>query len=169
REPVLGLAIEPAASKDEEKLVEVLRKVTEEDPTLRFAEDPDTGQRILEGMGELHLQITFERLQREFGVELRVGRPRVVHRETITGSATVTGGVDRRLETPGGVIELKAQVRVRVEGLDRGEGVQVEVDPTWEPSDLQPTPDQVQAVRMGARDALSGGPLEGSPLEDVRV
>ena len=169
REPVLGLAIEPASARDEEKLVEVLRKVTEEDPTLRFAEDPDTGQRILEGMGELHLQITFERLQREFGVELRVGRPRVVHRETVTGSATVTGGVDRRLETPGGVIELKAQVRVRVEGLERGEGVQVQSEPVWEPAELQPTPDQIQAVRMGAQDALSGGPVEGSPLEDVRV
>ena len=70
RDPVLGLAVEPESSKEEDKFLEVLNKVSEEDPTLRFREDKDTGQRILSGMGELHLQIVFERIEREFGLKV---------------------------------------------------------------------------------------------------
>ena len=169
RQPVLGLAIEPESSKDEEKLVEVLKKVTQEDPTLRYEEDPETGQRILSGMGELHLQINFERMQREFGLKLRAGRPRVVHRETVGGSATHTGGVDRVIEAGNHRIELKAQVTVKVEPLPRGGGVEVVCSPTWNPSDFTPAVDQVEAVESGTNDALSGGPIEGAALEDVRV
>ena len=83
RDPVLGLAIEPERSQDEEKLLEVIAKVCEEDPTLKFVEDEETGQFILSGMGELHLMIVFERISREFGVNVRAGKPRVVSRETI--------------------------------------------------------------------------------------
>ena len=71
REPVLSLAIEPVSSEEEEKLLEVLDKLQQEDPTLRLDEDPETGQRLLRGMGELHLQITFERLEREFNLRVR--------------------------------------------------------------------------------------------------
>ena len=85
REPVLGLAIEPESSKDEEKMLEALQKICEEDPTVRFIEDEDTGQRILRGMGELHLQILFERIKREFKINLRGGKPRVTVRESIQG------------------------------------------------------------------------------------
>ncbi len=170
REPVLGLAIEPQSSRDEDKLLEALAKMTEEDPTLRFEEDPETGQRILSGMGELHLQIAFERLAREFGVEVRVGRPRVVHRETIASVAEVTAGVDRTIEAGATAIELKAQCTVRVEPLPRGSGVEVVHDgAAWSPPEFTPTAEQVQAVADGLRDGLSGGPVEGSPLEDVRV
>ena len=169
REPVLGLAIEPESSKDEEKMHEVLGKMCEEDPTLRFELDEETGQNILKGMGELHLQIAFERMKREFGVSVRVGRPRVVHRETVAKALTSTGGVDRVLEMGSVTKELKAQVEVRVSPLERGEGVQVTCEPTWLPVEVTPTPEQAEAVRLGATDALAGGPVEGSPLEDVAI
>jgi elongation factor G len=169
RQPVLSLAVEPESSADEAKMFEVLGKVAEEDPTIRFAEDKDTGQRILRGMGELHLQITFERVEREFGLKLRIGRPQVVHRETIGGPGKATGGVERTLEVGNQTIELKAICEARVEPLDRGTGVKLECTPRWVPGVPEPTADQRAAVEAGARDATIGGPIEGSPLEDVRV
>jgi len=167
REPVLGLAIEPESAREEEKLLDVLGKMTEEDPTLRFTQDEETGQRILSGMGELHLQIAFERMEREFNVNVRVGRPRVVHRETVTQAAEATGGVDRVIE--GAALELRASCRAAVSPLPRGEGVTVTVNPTWEPPDFAPSPEQVEAVEAGSRDAIAGGPIEGAPLQDVAV
>jgi elongation factor G len=169
RAPVLGLAIEPESSADEEKMLDVLGKITEEDPTLRFEEDPETGQRILKGMGELHLQIQFERVEREFGLKLRAGRPRVVHRETIAKSATAEGGVDRVLDAGGNRIELRADCVATVSPRERGAGIDVRCKPTWNPPEFQPSPEQVDAIEQGARDALGGGPLEGAPLEDVAV
>ncbi len=169
REPVLGLAVEPESSKDEEKMLDVLAKVSEEDPSIRFEEDKETGQRILRGMGELHLQIVFERVQREFGLTLRRGRPSVVHRESIRGPATATGGVDRVMEAGNNRIELHADCTASVAPLARGAGIEVEVTPRWEPAELVPTVDQRAAVDLGARDALSGGPIEGAKLQDLRV
>jgi elongation factor G len=169
RDPVLGLAVEPESSADEEKMLEVLRKVCEEDPTLRFEEDADTGQKILKGMGELHLQIVFERIEREFGLRMTVGKPRVVHRETVGAVATASGGVDRVIDGSGQGIELKAGCVARVEPTARGSGVQVVAEPVWEPAEASPTADQRAAVEQGASDALAGGPIEGAPLQDVRV
>ncbi|MEN0066380.1 MAG: elongation factor G [Myxococcota bacterium] len=168
REPVLGLAVEPMKASDEEKLRDVLGKLCEEDPTLRFEDDPETGQMILKGMGELHLQVRRERLQTDYNLEVRFGKPRVVHRETIAGPAEATGSVDRVIDsTP--PLELKAACLARVEPAGRGEGIHVKSEPRWTPEGVQPTAEQADAVAQGARDALSGGPLEGSPLEDVNV
>jgi len=170
REPVLGLAVEPESSADEEKMIDVLRKVCEEDPTLRFEEDAETGQKILKGMGELHLQIVFERIEREFNLKLAAGKPRVVHRETIANPATATGGVDRTIEAGAEVVELKASCVARVAPLPRGAGVTVETArAVWDPPDVQPTPEQIAAVEQGARDAIAGGPVEGAPLQDTSV
>jgi elongation factor G len=168
RHPVLGLAIEPESSRDEEKIFDVMRKMTEEDPSLRFEEDPDTGQRILKGMGELHLQIAFERMEREFHVKVRSGRPRVMHRETVARELTAEGGVDRVLEGLA-MLELKATVVATVRPLQRGAGVRVSSDPVWEPAEFTPSDEQVEAVQQGAHDALGGGPLEGAELEDIGV
>jgi elongation factor G len=174
RSPVLGLAIEPESSGDEEKMIEVLRKITEEDPTLAFEDDTETGQRILKGMGELHLQIQFERIEREFSLKLRAGRPRVVHRETVTRRATAEGSVDRVFEAGTHRMELRADVTVTVAPKERGAGISVESTPMWESA--EPTRGEVvknleqqDAVLQGAKDALGGGPVEGSPLEDVSV
>jgi elongation factor G len=120
-------------------------------------------------MGELHLQITFERLKREFNLDLHVGKPRVMKRETIAGSASVTSGVDRVIETGKGVLELRAACSVSVAPLERGAGIVVTSAPTWVPAEFEPTPEHLQAVEQGARDALSGGPMEGAPLQDLQV
>ena len=168
REPVMGLAIEAVSGKDEEKLFDVIGKMTEEDPTLRFEEDEETGQRILKGMGELHLQIAFERMEREFNLELRAGKPRVVFRETVAGSAKGEGKVNRSIEAGDNLIEMRADVWVTVDPLGRGEGIDVVSEPEW-PTHYEPSPEQTVAVAEGARDALAGGPLEGAALEDVRV
>ncbi len=170
RQPVLSLAIEPQATKDEEKMLEVLGKMCEEDPTLTFHENKETGQRLISGMGELHLQIAFERMEREFGVKVHVGKPEVVHRETITQSTTHTGGVDRQIEAGDAILELKADVTVAVAPRPRGEGTTVAVDAvTWAPAGFEPSADQRAAVEAGVNDACSVGPIEGNALQDVGI
>ena len=169
REPVLGLAVEPESTKDEAKMLEILAKMAEEDPTLRFGEDEETGQRILKGMGELHLQIAFERLQREFGLKLNAGKPRVMHRETIAKEAHGAGSIDRTLGGDGEGLQLKAKCKVKVMPRERDTGVNIVVAPQWAPADFTPTADQLQALQQGLQDALAGGPLEGAELQDVGV
>ena len=169
REPVLGLAIEPMSAKDAEKIASALDKMTEEDPTLRVSNDEETGQQVIKGMGELHLQIAFERMSREFGVEVRVGKPSVVHRETLLKAVTTTGGVDRVLETDAAKITLRCDCKATVAPLDRGAGVIVNCTPDWMPVGYEPTAEQLVAAKEGCSDPLVGGPLEGAKLEDVEV
>ena len=170
KEPVLGLAIEPESSKDEEKFVEVMAKVCEEDPTLRFEEDKDTGQRILKGMGELHLQIVFERIEREFGLKIRAGTPRVMARETILGKGRGEVELDRTIQLPDGKeVVMRARAVAEVRPLARGQGTAVQAEPRIHPDGQVPTADQAAAIRAGAQDSLGGGPLEGAPLQDLEV
>ena len=128
RDPVLGLAIEPMSGRDEGKFLEVMGKVCEEDPTLRFEEDPDTAQRILKGMGELHLQIVFERIKREFGLDIRAGKPRVMSRETIKGPGRGEADLDRTIALPDGrEVVMRARAVAQVAPTERGSGIQVTV------------------------------------------
>jgi len=168
RDPVLGLSVEPESSRDEEKMLDVLGKIQEEDPTLKLVEDADTGQRILRGMGELHLQIVQERIQREFGLALRFGRPHVVSRETILGAARSEGAVDHTIEADNKRIELKARAIAWVRPLGRGEGIRIDAMPRVVPEGSLSAA-QAQAVRDGAQDAVVGGPLDGAPLQDVAL
>ncbi len=168
REPVLGLAIEPAAGTEEDKLLEALQKVLEEDPTLRLEEDPETGQRLLRGMGELHLAIVIERLDREFRVGVRSGRPAVAVRETILGAGTG----DQIHATPPvieqKIPERKARVVVAVEARARGAGVLIQDEiPEVLPAGATLNMEQAAAVKRGLRAALEAGPLLGTPVEDV--
>jgi elongation factor G len=170
RAPVVGLAIEPEASKDEEKLLEVIAKVCEEDPTLKFATDPETGQKILEGMGELHLQIVFERVEREFGLKVRAGKPRVMTRETISRTATAETMVDRRLPVDENKeVLLKARARAEVAPLERHAGLEIRTEPKLVGGGPVLHPSLQEAMTLGAQDALSAGPVEGAPLQDVRA
>ena len=170
REPVLGLAIEPQSSADADKLLEALDKLQQEDPTLRVEEDQETGQRVLRGMGELHLQIAGERLKREFGVNLRVGNPDVVTRETIGQAAEADSQFHRVIDQPDSrKLEMKAGARVAVEPLARGVGVTMEAAPRVRPDGAELHPAQQEAVAGGVQDALAGGPATGSPLQDVAV
>jgi len=170
RAPVLGLAVEPQSSADEEKLLEALDKLQQEDPTLRVEEDRETGQRVLRGMGELHLQIAGERLRREFGVNVRVGNPNVVLRETVARTAGAENLFHRQIEQADGKrLELKAWARVVVEPLPRGAGVTVLAEPRLKPEGVELNPAQREAVTGGAGDVLDSGPAVGAPLQDLAV
>lgn len=171
RAPVLGLAIEPLHGHEEEKLLDALAKLQEEDPTLHLLDDPDTGQRVLRGMGELHLGMVVERLEREFGLGVRVGAPAVAVRETIRRAARA-----EVLFAPPALAEVRhgtapmARVAVRLEPLARGAGEVLD----WEGASVLPegaalSPEQRQGLERGLRGGLEAGPLEGAPVRDLRV
>jgi elongation factor G len=170
REPVLGLAIEPQSANDEEKLLEALDKLQQEDPTLRVEEDRETGQRVLRGMGELHLQIAGERLQREFNVNIRVGNPDVVLRETIAQRAEADSCFQRQIEQADGKkLEMKAWARVAVRPLARGTGIELNAEPLVKPEGIELSPIQKEAVKNGASDLLENGPTTGVALQDLSI
>ena len=160
-EPVISVAVEPRSAADEERLEDGLQSLAEEDPTFVVATDPDTGQTLIKGMGELHLEILTDRLKREFGVEGRISRPRVSYRETITESASGVGMFDR--ET-GGHSHF-ARVRLEVEPLPAGEGFAF-----WSTLPKEILPEEfTAAVEEGCREAMESGVLAGYTLVDVRV
>jgi len=168
-EPVLSLAIEPAASEDEGKFLEILDKLQQEDPTLRVEENPETGQRLLHGMGELHLQILLERLEREFHLRVRTGSPAVAMRETITKSASADVMFHPALDSNQTHPEIKARVAVAVAPRERGAGTTIRCEPVVSPSGHQLSPPQSEAIKEGLHLALGGGPIEGAPLDDLEI
>ncbi len=160
-EPVVFVAIEPRTAADQEQLHQALRRLAEEDPTFVVRTDENTGQTILAGMGELHLEILVDRLVREFRVEGRVGRPRVAYRETVTARAEAEAVFDRPIS---GNLQY-ARVRLAVEPLLAGSGFRFQ-DPSR--GKLLPPP-FVKAVEEGCREAMESGVLAGYPLVDVQV
>ncbi len=169
REPVLSLAVEPQSSDDEEKFLEVLDKVQQEDPTLIMEEDKDTGQRLLRGMGELHLQIVLERLQREFNLNIRSGRPAVALRETITKSATADCLFQPLFNNKLHEHEIKARVELRVAPLERGAGRKIIFEPAIKPEGHKLTQLQLDAINDALQLVLTSGPIEAAPLEDLEL
>jgi len=159
--PVIQVAIEPKTKADQEKLGLAIGKLVQEDPTLQIATDSETGQTILSGMGELHLEIVIDRMQREFGVGASVGKPQVAYRETIRMAAEERG---RFVRQTGGRGQY-GDVVLRVEPLPPGSGFQFEnaVVGGAVPRDYIP------AVERGAKEALEGGVLAGFPMSDVKV
>jgi elongation factor G len=169
RTPVLSLAIEPASTADEDKLLDALGKVTQEDPTLRVEEDPETGQRLLRGMGELHLQIVLERLAREFHLQVRAGRPAVAVRESITKTARVDEPYQRPASPDGKHPELHVRVALTLTPAERGAGVRLTGEPQILPEGASLSAEQRQAFDEGLRLSLMSGPLQGAPLEDLII
>jgi elongation factor G len=169
-EPVIARAIEPKTQAEKEKLDFGLTKLADEDPTFRFGEDPETGQTIIRGMGELHLDIMADRLRREYGVEATVGRPQVVHRETLAGTAEAEARFERQVDDE----TLFGQARVRVAARPRGSGNVVKlaiVPPEQVPGAprIPETPRAIlEAALEGATEAMRSGP-EGYPFEDIEV
>jgi elongation factor G len=159
--PVIQLAIEPKTKADQEKLGIAIGKLIQEDPTLRVMTDPDTGQTILSGMGELHLEIIVDRMQREFGVGANVGKPQVAYRETIRAASEAQG---RFIRQTGGHGQY-GDVKLRIEPLPPGSGFEFvnEVVSGRVPREYIP------AVERGAMEALEGGVLAGYPMSDIRV
>ncbi|MFM1942177.1 MAG: hypothetical protein RI897_1159 [Verrucomicrobiota bacterium] len=169
REPVLSLAVEPRTTDQQDKFLEALERLQEEDPTLRLGENPDTGQRLLSGMGELHLQILVERLQHEYKLEVRTGRPAVAMRETITcaarGSALFHPPRDPANKSP----ELRAKVTASVEPCARGSGNKVQLEPAIIPAGSTLSDNQREAISNAIRDTLTTGPLDGARVQDLLV
>lgn len=160
-EPVVSMAIEPKTQADKEKMQDALSDLADEDPTFRVGQNAETGQTIIQGMGELHLEILRDRMLREFKVQANAGRPMVAYRETITETGRAEFTFDREL---GGKRHF-AMVGLRLEKNGRGAGNSVDFQI---PSDLIPH-DFRSVVEEGIRDGLSTGVLGNFPLVDVRV
>src|SRR5579872_630118 len=160
-EPVIQLAIEPKTKADQEKLGMAIGKLVQEDPTLRVSTDHETGQTILAGMGELHLEIIVDRMQREFGVGANVGKPQVAYRETIRKSAEA----DYKHAKQSGGRGQYGHVKIRVEPLPTGSGFEFENDIFGGTIPKEYVP----AVQKGIVEALEHGILAGYPMSDLKV
>lgn len=169
REPVLSLAIEPSSSDHEDKFLDVMGKLQEEDPTLKFGEDPETGQRLLSGMGELHLQIIIERLEHEYQLQVKTGRPAVALRETITTPGTADVLFQPQPDPLHKGVEMKVRIVASVTPLSRGSGIETEIEPELLPEGSHLITAQKEAIKQGVDFALGGGPIEGAPLQDFKV
>ena len=160
-EPVVSIAIEPRSESEREKLEETLRVLTDEDPTFTVMTDEDTGQRIISGMGELHLEILTDRMVREFNVKARVSRPQVSYKETIQTSSTAQGKYIRKTED----VSLYGDVILKLEPLPRGAGFEF----VNAASETDIPPGYVPAIERGARGSMFGGVIAGFPIQDIKV
>lgn len=160
-EPVISIAVEPKTHADQEKLDQVLEKFTAEDPTLRVRLDEDTGQTILSGMGELHLEIIISRMLREFKTSVNVGRPQVVYRETIARKIEASSVFDREVAGRHHFGEVKLQLAPKPRGAGNTFASQITEDII---------PEQfVPAIEKGVLESLASGALMGYPVVDVEA
>ncbi len=160
-DPVISVAVEARTRADQDRMAFSLSKLAEEDPTFRVREDEETGQTVISGMGELHLEILVERMRAEYNVDVNVGKPQVVYRETIEGQAEKEIRFEREIQ---GSLQ-KGHVTIRVEPLPRGEGNRITVEAT---EDQIPSAYR-EAVEQGIRSAWSGGVALGYPVVDVHA
>ena len=160
-EPVIELAIEPKTKAGQGKLGEALAKLAEEDPTFRAHTNTETGQTIIAGMGELHLDIIVDRLLREFKVEANVGAPQVAYKETITGNADV----DMKYKRQSGGSGQYGHVKIRVEPNESGKGYEFSNDVVGGsiPKEFIP------AVQKGFAAAMANGALAGYTMDSMKV
>ena len=162
-QPVMFLAIEPKSSADKDKLVDSMKALAAEDPTCQFREDEETGQTILSGMGELHLEILVDRLKREFKCAANVGKPMVSYLETITAPAVKSFTFDRELGGKRHAVTLTIEVKP----LERGKGQSVDLSRDF----VNTVPDKhlQECVRQGLADGISTGVLARYPMADLAV
>jgi len=160
-EPVIGIRVEPKTKVDQEKLIMSIRKLTEEDPTFRIKEDLETGETIISGMGELHLDIIADRLRREFKVEANYGKPQVAYRETITAEAN---GEEKYARQSGGKGQY-GHVMLTVKPKERGAGFEFldEIRGGSIPKEF------IKPVEKGVVEAMDKGVVAGYPMVDVEV
>ena len=161
-EPVISIAVEPKSSSDQEKMGEALRKLAEEDPTLHVNSDEDSGQTILRGMGELHLDIIVDRLLREFRVQANVGAPRVAFRESITKTVKE---VDYKYAKQSGGKGQYGHVVFSLEPGERGSGIVFENEIVGGAIPKE----YINPIERGVREAADGGVLAGYPVVDIKV
>jgi elongation factor G len=158
-EPVITVALEPRSDADQERLGPALARLAAEDPSVRTGTDPETGQVVLSGMGELHLEILVDRLRREYAVDVRTGAPRVAYREGIRRGVEQAG----RFQRPGPGPGAAAEVRLRLEPLPPGSGLR------FAAGDARVAPDRVAAVEAGVREQAAAGIVAGYPVVDLAV
>ena len=160
-EPVIAAAIEPRTQAAMAELERALAELAVEDPTFTVRDDPETGQKIIAGMGELHLQVLVERLAREFHVDARIGNPQVAFRESITTTAAATGRFDREIadKPHRAAVTLRLSPNARNEGFAFANGARADLV----------TPAALAAIEAAARAAMGSGPFAGYALIDVRV
>ena len=169
-EPVVSVAVEARTSTDTDRLVSALARSAEEDPSLVVRTDPETGQTVLSGMGELHLEVAVEKIRRAHGQDVRVGRPKVAYRETVMRG--VTGHVHRHVKQDGGAGQF-AHVVLDVEPLTDPSGTGGHSATGFEFRSVvvggRVPQEYVRAVEAGCRDALVEGPVGGHPVTGLRV
>ncbi|MGH9490760.1 MAG: elongation factor G [Terriglobales bacterium] len=159
--PVIAVAVEPKTKGDQEKMSVALNKLAQEDPTFRVNSDPETGQTIISGMGELHLEIIVDRMMREFGVQANVGKPQVAYRETIRRKAEAEGKYIRQTGGRG----QYGHVKLTIEPGEAGSGYVFENEIVGGSIPKEYIP----AIEKGVGEAMEGGVLAGYPMKDIRV
>ena len=162
-QPVMFLAIEPKSGADKDKLVASMEQLAAEDPTCQVRQDEETGQTILSGMGELHLEILVDRLKREFKCAANVGKPMVSYVETVTAPAVKAFTFDRELGGKRHAVTLAIEIRP----LERGKGVQVDMSRDFR--NTLPDPKLADVVVQGLRDGVATGVLARFPMTDLAV
>jgi len=160
-EPVISIAVEPKSHSDQDKLEQVLQKFIAEDPTLRVKQDEDTGQTILSGMGELHLEVVTSRMQREFNTQVNVGKPQVVYRETIGREVSATMVFEREIAGQNHF----AEVHLTLSPLPRGTGNRFKSEVSDETIPAQFIP----AIEKGVMESFESGTHMGYPVVDVEA
>jgi elongation factor G len=160
-EPVIDQSIEPKTLADQEKLLDVLQKLVDEDPTFRYSINEETGQMIISGVGELHLEVLVDRMKREFNVAVNVGKPQVAYRETISKSVEQEFCLDRQMNNK----SQFAYVKVRV--LPNGKGTGNAIVHDLSAGSL--LKEYLAAIEQGVKESLQNGPLQSYPLVDVCV
>ncbi len=160
-EPVISAKIEPKTKKDQERLSQALKKLSDEDPTFKTRYDSETGELIISGMGELHLEIIADRLKREFNVEGKLGKPQVAYKETIKGTAEAEGKYIRQSGGRGqyGHVVIKIEPKKRGEGFEFVDAIKGGIIPK----------EFIPAVEKGVKEAMEKGVLAGYPLVDLKV
>ncbi|MGC8658498.1 MAG: elongation factor G [Desulfomonilaceae bacterium] len=159
--PVISIAIEPQTRSDQEKLIFCLEKIAQEDPTFVYYENQETGQLLISGMGELHLEIIVDRLRREYNVEVQTGKPQVVYKESVSGVAEARVVFDREIHDVRHFGDVTLSVRPGV----RGSGFVFEVSDSL--NDL--TPELIAHVENGAKESTLAGALAGNEVVDLVV
>jgi len=163
-ETVISMSIEPESSADRDKLLEALAMLTRENPTFQYRVNEETGQTLISGMGELHLEVLINRLRRAWNVRVRVGKPRVSYRETVGATGEATEEFNRQI---GGRTHY-ARVKLRVEPFEPGESQEHVLFVNEVRGDVLPAP-LVAAVEEGVRDTAGTGVLAGNPMMNVKV
>jgi len=160
-EPVISVAIEPKTKADQDKLINALTKLSDEDPTFQVRVDEEIGQTIISGMGELHLEIIVDRMMREFKVAANVGRPQVAYKETITKEVESEGKFIRQSGGKGqyGHVKIVLSPNEAGKGFDFENAIVGGVIPR----------EFIPAVRVGSENATSNGVVAGYPIKDIKV